>query len=46
MKKWMKRHRADAGLFEDFGGFIGHMLDEFEDMPLAHFNSCNILQDD
>jgi len=46
MKKWMKKHREDAKLFEDFGEFIGNMLDQFEDSPLNHFNSCNILQDD
>ena len=45
MKKWMKKHRVDVGLFKDFGGFIRHMLDNFQDVPLEHFNSCNILQD-
>ena len=46
MKKWMKKHQEDAKLFEDFGEFIESMLDQFEDSPLNHFNSCNILQDD
>ena len=33
----------DAKLFENFGEFIGYMLDQ---LTLNHFNSCNILQDD
>ena len=45
MKKWIKKYRVDVGLFEDFEEFIGHMLDHFQDVPLEHFNSCNILQD-
>jgi hypothetical protein len=46
MKKWIKKHREDAKLFENFGEFIRYMLDQFEDLPLNHFNNCNILQDD
>jgi hypothetical protein len=43
MKKWIQKHRAEAVDFSDFGGFIGHTLEAFEDMPLNHFRSCNII---
>ena len=46
MKKWMQKNRAKTVLFEDFGEFIEHMLEHFEDVPLHHFYSCYILYDE
>ena len=43
MKKQMQKYKTEAEGFSDFGGFIEYILEAFEDRPLNHFHSCNII---